>query len=230
MSNLVIGIEGLVGAGKTSICRELLKEIPNTILINATNIYRAIVATIVKSGYKLEELQNLAAKTDVRELIDKLDLQLKLKNNETQIYILGKQVDEEYIQSKEISMAVSLFAGRAKEEKLYEFARDLINNYKNNYNVIISARDIKSIYPECDYHLFITADLDTRVKRKLSQYDGATEEEIRNNIIKRDKLQKEVGYYELGENTKIIDVSDCKSIKESTKKVLEFLDTPLLSV
>ena len=31
MSNIVIGIEGLVGAGKTSICRELIKKIPNTV-------------------------------------------------------------------------------------------------------------------------------------------------------------------------------------------------------
>lgn len=34
MANIVIGIEGLVGAGKTSICRELVKKIPNTILVN----------------------------------------------------------------------------------------------------------------------------------------------------------------------------------------------------
>lgn len=34
MANIVIGIEGLVGAGKTSICRELIKKIPNTILVN----------------------------------------------------------------------------------------------------------------------------------------------------------------------------------------------------
>ena len=28
MSNLVIGIEGLVGAGKTTICRNLINKIP----------------------------------------------------------------------------------------------------------------------------------------------------------------------------------------------------------
>ena len=42
--NLVIGIEGLVGAGKTSICRELLRYIPNSIVLHAGHIYRAIVA------------------------------------------------------------------------------------------------------------------------------------------------------------------------------------------
>lgn len=33
MSNIVIGIEGYVGAGKTAICRELLNKIPNSILL-----------------------------------------------------------------------------------------------------------------------------------------------------------------------------------------------------
>lgn len=33
MENIVIGIEGTVGAGKTSICRELLNEIDNSIIL-----------------------------------------------------------------------------------------------------------------------------------------------------------------------------------------------------
>ena len=41
--NIVIGIEGLVGSGKTSICRELIKKIPNSVLLNAGDLYRAIV-------------------------------------------------------------------------------------------------------------------------------------------------------------------------------------------
>ena len=32
MSNLVIGIEGLVGAGKTSICRYIIENNENTVL------------------------------------------------------------------------------------------------------------------------------------------------------------------------------------------------------
>ena len=57
MSNIVIGIEGLVGAGKTSICRKLIEIIPNTILVNGGNIYRSIVYAMMKNGSKLEELK-----------------------------------------------------------------------------------------------------------------------------------------------------------------------------
>ena len=46
--NIVVGIEGLVGAGKTSICRKLLEEIPNSVLLNGGNLYRAIVYTLIQ--------------------------------------------------------------------------------------------------------------------------------------------------------------------------------------
>ena len=48
MPNIVIGIEGLVGSGKTSICRELLKRIPNSILFHGGDLYRAIVFIAMK--------------------------------------------------------------------------------------------------------------------------------------------------------------------------------------
>ena len=56
MKNQVIGIEGYVGAGKTAICRELLNRIPNSILLQGGNLYRAIVFALMKSGMNLQKL------------------------------------------------------------------------------------------------------------------------------------------------------------------------------
>ena len=47
-NNITIGIEGLVGAGKTSICRELLKKVPNSI----TNRHKA------NDGYVKSRIKN----------------------------------------------------------------------------------------------------------------------------------------------------------------------------
>jgi cytidylate kinase len=223
MKNLVIGIEGLVGAGKTSICRELIKRIPNTILINGGNIYRAIVAMKIKNGSKLSELKTNASNIDMKDLMDLLEIEIKIENNETVLYYKNQKLDEEYLQSKEISLAVSSLGGRTNEDKLFDFARGIIKEFSQKYNIILSGRGIMKIYPECDYHLFITASLDARVDRKASQYGDKVKDEVRANIIKRDELQKEVGYYDLSEKTKVIDVTDCKNIEESTDKVLETL-------
>jgi len=226
-NNIVIGIEGLVGAGKTSICRELIQRIPNSVLINGGNIYRAIVAVAIQNGNKLSDLKNNASNINMKELMDKFNIELIIENGETIIYSNGKRLDDEYLQSKEISLAVSSLGGRTNEKGLFEFARTLIDNLAKKYTVILSGRVVINIYPKCDYHLFITADLDVRVKRKASQYKDKTETEVRENIIQRDKLQKEVGYYDLSEITKVIDVTESKSVTESTEKILDLIKIPL---
>ncbi len=227
MSNIVIGIEGLVGAGKTSICRELIKEIDNTILLNGGNLYRAIVYAMLKNGKKVEEIKSQGKELDIKEMMDLFKIQIKIENNETIIYIDGTKAQEEELQSKESSLAVSTVGGSADNRKLFLFARNLIDDLKKDHNVIVSGRSVMKIYPDCDYHFFIVADLEERVKRKCGQYKNKeSEQEVRENIIKRDELQEKAGFYEYSENTIEIDVTKCKSIEESTKLVLDKIKLP----
>lgn len=83
------------------------------------------------------------------------------------------------------------------------------------------------IYPDCDYHFFIVADLEERVKRKCSQYENKEVfEEIKQNIIKRDELQEKAGFYEYSPITIEVDVTDCKTVEESTSRVMEKIKLP----
>ena len=83
------------------------------------------------------------------------------------------------------------------------------------------------IYPDLDYHFFITAELDERVRRKCMQYENKENFDIiKNNIITRDKLQEKAGFYDLSPITEVIDVTECKDIKESTEKVLAKIKLP----
>lgn len=85
------------------------------------------------------------------------------------------------------------------------------------------------IYPDLDYHFLITASIDERVKRKCIQYKGKVkEEEVRENIIKRDELQEKAGFYKMYKNTIKLDVTECKTVEESTNKVLEKIKLPSL--
>ncbi len=222
MSNIVIGIEGLVGAGKTSICRELINIMPNTVLLNGGNLYRAIVYAMIKNGDKLEDLKKKGNNLDIKEMMDYFNIKIKIENKETMIYIDNEKADEEVLQSKKASLAVSTIGGTADNKKLFEFAKDLINNLKNKYNVIVSGRSVMKIYPDCDYHFFIIADLDERVKRKQKQYNNKDSyDDIKEMIIKRDELQEKAGFYEYSKITQEIDVTKCLSVKESTNLVLE---------
>ena len=71
-NRIVIGIEGFVGAGKTSICRELLKKIPNSILLHGGNLYRAIIYAFMKYGnIDISSLKENIQNIDARKLMEK---------------------------------------------------------------------------------------------------------------------------------------------------------------
>ena len=221
MKNKVFGIEGYVGAGKTAICRELLNLIPNSIILEGGNLYRAIVYALMTSGINLEDLKKNMQHVDIKSVMEKLKIEIKIENRDTIILIDGKEIEEEKIQSAKSSMAVSEISKVADNKNFYVFGKKIIDQFKEKYNVIVSGRDLMKIYPELDYHIFVTASLDERVKRKCIQYNGkCDEDEIRNNIIERDKLQEEAGYYKIYDKTIVVDVTNCKSAKESANEVL----------
>lgn len=216
MENIVIGIEGTVGAGKTSICRKLLDEIENSILLHGGEIYRAIVYGMIKS--KIKNTKNL----DAFEVMKMLGIEIKLENRETKIYMNGKKIEEKDLQSKQASIAVSKISNTANNEKLYQFGKKLIDGFREQYNVILSSRDIVKMYPNVTYHFFIDASIEERTNRKYMQYNKEIpKEQIKIMIEKRDELQEKSGYYKIYPQTKIIDVTDCKNAEESTKLVLE---------
>lgn len=216
MENIVIGIEGTVGAGKTSMCRELLKDIENSIILHGGEIYRAIVYGMIQT--KIENAQNL----DAFDIMKKLGIEIKLENKETVIYMNGKKVDEKDLQSQKSSMAVSKVSNTADNTRLYQFGKELIDKYREKYNVILSSRDIVKMYPDVTYHFFIDASIEERTNRKYMQYNKEIpKEQIKEMIQVRDALQEKSGYYKIYPQTKIIDVTNCKSAKESEKLVLE---------
>lgn len=225
MKNIVLGIEGLVGSGKTSICRELLNYIPNSIILHGGNLYRGIIYALMnKKDIDLLNLKSNIQNIDIKELMDSLKVELKIENRESVIYVNGIKIEEDNLQSKEASMAVSIAGGSADNTHLYVFGKNLIDRYKEKFNVIVSGRDLMEIYPDLDYHFLITASLEERIRRKMIQYGNNTNyEEIKQNIIMRDELQEKAGYYKVYENTIKIDVTACKSAEESAKEVLKFI-------
>jgi len=228
MSNIVIGIEGYVGAGKTSICRELLNKIPNSIVLHGGNLYRAIIYALMnlqKNSLNLNNLSENLKNINIKELMDKLQVRIEIENRETVFYVADKKMDEEELQSQENSIAVSIAGKSADNSHLYVFAKTLIDMYKSKANVILSGRDLMKIYPELDYHFLITASIDERVRRKCIQYnDMEAYDRIKENIMKRDKLQEEAGYYKIYDKTVEVDVTDCKNAEEGANIILSKID------
>jgi len=224
--NFVIGVEGEVGAGKTSMCKELIKIIPNTIFIDGGLIFRGIILAIKKyketnyndsNTYKHSNL-------DAFEIMKKLNVEFKIVNMQTVIFIDGKEMNQEEIETMENSMDVSKVASKSDNNALFKFANNIIKEYNTKYNVIVSARDLVEIYPEMDLHLFVTADIEERIKRRYNQYKGKYSiEEIKNIILKRDELHNKAGFNKKCNKTVTLDLTDCKNANESAKKALNVI-------
>ena len=260
MSNIVIGIEGMVGAGKTSICDELLNLIPNSIFVDGSKIYRALIEALhmAKTSLKFEEdcLENKELKSEDTassakkisifdginsleqmamltpfDLLKKLQVEFKIEDRKTVIYIAGKKVDEEAMKSMQNSIGVSKMANMADNSKLFAFAHQIVQEYSKNFNLIVSARDLVKIYPEMDLHIFITASLEERVQRRYNQLKGKyTIDEVRNSIVERDILHEKAGFNETFDKTVKIDVTEDASAKESAKKIFDNYINKLLKI
>lgn len=230
MNNIVVGIEGMVGAGKTSICDELLNLIPNSIFVDGSKIYRALIEALHMAKDNINSLEQMAILTPF-DLLKKLQVEFKIEDRKTVIYIAGKKIDEEAMKSMQNSIGVSKMANQADNSKLFAFAHQIIQEYSKKFNIIVSARDLVKIYPEMDLHIFITASLEERVQRRYNQLKGEyTIDEVRNSIIQRDILHEKSGFNETFDKTVKVDVTGDSSAKESAKKIFDKYISKLLKI
>ena len=81
--NIVIGIEGLVGSGKTSICRELLRREKSFVLLNGGNLYRAIVYTLMQKEKNLFKLKKITKNVDIKKYMDELNVEIRMEDRES---------------------------------------------------------------------------------------------------------------------------------------------------
>ena len=219
MNNIVIGIEGQVASGKTSICKELVNMIPNSIFIDGGNIYRGIVEALALAHI---EPTKMGKDLDPLEIMKKLKVEFKIENKMTEIYIAGNKISEDIIQNAHNAVEVSKMANTSDNSHLFTFARNIIEQYKQKYNIIVSARELLDIYPSMDCHVFVTASLEERIKRRYAQYNGKyTVEEITKMIESRDKLHEQSGFNKKGAKTITVDVTESKNAKEAAEKILK---------
>jgi cytidylate kinase len=95
---------------------------------------------------------------------------------------------EEQIRSMHVSNKVSEVAAVSAVRKFLVQQQQIIGKEKG---IVMDGRDIGTVvFPHAELKLFITADMDTRVQRRLLELQSndiqVSEDDIRNNLIKRD--------------------------------------------
>ena len=182
--NFIIAVDGPGGAGKSTICRQVCKEL-GFLYVNTGGIYRAIGTIASKEGIDLSDEIKLC------ELVEKFSKYSNWDQN-GELYYKGKNIESELY---------SEFAGKcaSKIAKLPKLREALLPMQRNlaNFNApgaLLDGRDIGTVvFPDADLKIYMTASIDQRVKRRLNQLRqnnvGATTispEEIRAQLEERD--------------------------------------------
>ena len=185
---LVIAIDGFSSTGKSSISK-VVADTLGLIHIDTGAMYRAITL------FGLRNFNNEKQEIDLPKLLQNLNeisLEFRENSGKLEIYLNGENVSKE-IRTTEVSDNVSLIAKHPEvRARLVVLQRDIAEKQ----GVIMDGRDIGTVVlPNADYKFFLTASADERARRRFLELQSlgieTTIEEVKQNLIERDRIDSE---------------------------------------
>ena len=175
-----ITLVGPSGSGKTTIAKSLAKKM-GYLYVDTGAMYRGVAYYMFENGVAVDD------DAKVESVLDKISLDIKVVDGEQRVILNGKDITGS-IRTPEISMGASTVSkNRQVRLKLVAMQRELANNN----NAIFDGRDMGSyVLPDADHKFYITADVDTRAKRRyleLKQKQEITLEQVKADMIARDE-------------------------------------------
>ena len=190
MKKLIIAIDGESSSGKSSLARELARNIGYK-HINTGSMYRAVTYYALKNGFINKNKTNEFNHYEILEMVNNMKFEFQLVNNNSEIFINNKNIQSE-INSPEVSDFVSQIS------TISELRTIIVNIQRNigiNKGIVMEGRDIGSVvFPAADLKFFITADIKIRTKRRYIELNQKgikiKEKQVGLNLRKRDFLDK----------------------------------------
>jgi CMP/dCMP kinase len=202
---LVIAIDGPAGTGKSSVSRELARELGARYLDTGA-MYRIVTLAVLRAGVDLADTPSIeAAATHV-------PLSVGYDPDEDKAYLDGEDVSGE-IRGGEVTSAVSaVSAVPAVRARLVGLQRELA---EGSGSVVVEGRDIGTVVlPDADVKIFLTASAEERARRRNAQNVAAGRpddyETVLADVRRRDHLDstREVSPLRAADDALIVDTSD----------------------
>ena len=198
-----IAIDGPAGAGKSTVAK-LISEKLGVNYLDTGAMYRSIAYALINKGIDPEDADA------VKNHLDEVDIEVKYIKRVQHMYLDGKDISK-LIRTNEISMGASNVSKIPEVRlKLIEMQQEIARNY----DIVMDGRDICTyVLPDADHKFYITASVDERARRRfkeLPEGSNLTFEEIREDIIKRDKNDSEREFMPLkqAEDAVLVDTTD----------------------
>ncbi|MFA4930903.1 MAG: (d)CMP kinase [Patescibacteria group bacterium] len=182
----IITIDGPAGGGKSTLARELAQTLADFRLVDIGSYFRWAAYLCLKDGVDLTRRREV-----YNHVKDKLELDFDStksgKSDELKVFHQGKCVNQ-FIFSRQVSVNASYPAQYYLIRKLI---RKNLRKLAKKYNIIIAGRDTGTYtFPEAQIKFFLTADLESRAKRRFNdlKYSGQKTSitDIREQIRVRD--------------------------------------------
>ena len=218
---LVIAIDGFSSTGKSSISK-VVADTLGLIHIDTGAMYRAITL------FGLRNFKNEKQEIDLPKLLQNLNeisLEFRENSEKLEIYLNGENVSKE-IRTTEVSDNVSFIA---KQPEVRERLVVLQRNIAEKQGVIMDGRDIGTVVlPNADYKFFLTASADERARRRFLELQSlgieTTIEEVKQNLIERDRIdsEREISPLKQAEDAILIDNTNLNK-EETIDLILSYI-------
>lgn len=217
--SFVVAIDGPAGTGKGTVTEILSKKF-KLVNIDTGATYRCVTLDMLNKNIGIDELDK------IKELLSKIQIEIKRENNKQLVYLNGEDVTEK-IRSKEVSELVSQVSG-IKEVRLSMV--NLQRKMAEGKDVIMEGRDISTyVFPNADVKIYLDADLEERAKRRYNQNQEKGIKmsylEILENIKKRDEndKSKKIGALKVAMDAEVIDSTNM-SIGQVVREISNIIE------
>ena len=221
MKKPVIAIDGYSSTGKSSISKVIADKL-GIVHLDTGALYRGI------TWFALQHRLNDNGTINLEGLFSSLDqIQLEFKNNDGELVLYLNHIDiSKQIRSNEVSANVSLIA---KQKEVRDFLLHSQRSLAEKGGIIMDGRDIGTVVlPNADFKFFLTASIDERTKRRynelLSLGIEAEEQQVKENLIIRDKIdsEREIAPLKQADDAIVIDNTNLTK-KETIESILSFI-------
>lgn len=214
-----IAIDGPAGAGKSTIAKQLAKEL-GFVYVDTGAMYRAMAYYFLQNQIPSEN------ETAIAEVCDNVNVSITYENGVQNVWLNGENVSSVIRQEEVGKMASAVSVYPVVREKLVELQRELAKTT----DVIMDGRDIGTVVlPNAEVKIYMTADALVRAKRRFDELTAKGEvcnlEEIEKDILERDyrDMHRETSPLKKAEDAVELDTSnlDINGVVNAMKKIIE---------
>ena len=205
MNKKIITIDGWSACGKSTLAKQLANKL-GYVYIDSGAMYRAITLFFLRNSIDLSNTVEVSAA--LKNI--NIDFRFNPDANHADIYLNDENI-ETLIRDLSVAEKVSAIAAI---EAVRTFAVAQQQKMGVNKGIVMDGRDIgTTVFPTAEIKLFMTADSDIRVERRLKELrpknPQITREEVKKNLETRDHLDstREISPLRKAEDAIILDNS-----------------------